>query len=64
MCPSSFNPTFSEAGIFGKPGIVIISPVNATMNSAPADILTSVTGTMCPEGAPNALKKIGKRESQ
>ena len=33
----------SDAGTFGRPGMVKISPQMATMNSAPADNLTSRT---------------------
>ena len=32
----------TAAGTFGRPGIVIIEPVNATMNPAPEDNLTSL----------------------
>ena len=34
----------SAAGTFGRPGIVIISPQTMTINSAPADNLTSLIG--------------------
>ena len=39
-------------GTLGRPGIVIISPVTTTINPAPADNLTSLTGTVNPLGAP------------
>ena len=43
----------SAAGTRGKPGIVIISPQTTTINSAPDDNLTSLTGNTCPVGAPS-----------
>ena len=42
----------SAAGTLGKPGIVIISPQTTTINSAPDDNLTSLTGSTWPVGAP------------
>ena len=39
-------------GTFGSPGIVIIAPVTTTINPAPAESLTSLTGTVNPVGAP------------
>ena len=39
-------------GTLGKPGIVIIWPVTTTIKPAPADSLTSLTGTVKPVGAP------------
>ena len=42
----------SAAGIFGRPGIVIISPQTMTINSAPADNLTSLIGISWSDGAP------------
>ena len=41
---------FAE-GILGRPGMVMISPVRATMNSAPADNRTSRRATLWPVGA-------------
>ena len=35
--PSSSTSIFSAAGTFGKPGIVMMSPVRATRKPAPAD---------------------------
>ena len=55
MEPSSCTPTFSAAGTLGNPGICIISPVSATINSAPALKRTSRTGRIWPVGAPNAF---------
>ena len=40
----------SAAGVLGNPGIVMISPVRATMNPAPADILKSRTVISKPSG--------------
>ena len=37
MFPSSSTSIFSAAGTFGRPGIVMMSPVSATTNPAPAD---------------------------
>ena len=39
-------------GTLGNPGIVIMAPVTTTINPAPADNLTSLTGTVNPVGAP------------
>ena len=39
-------------GTLGKPGIVMICPVTTTIKPAPADNLTSLTGTVNPFGAP------------
>jgi len=41
------------AGTFGKPGIVIISPVNATKKPAPFDTLISLTVILNPFGLAN-----------
>ena len=43
----------SAAGTFGSPGIVMISPVSATMNPAPAEIFRFRTVTSKPVGAPS-----------
>ena len=43
MFPSESISIFSAAGFLGSPGIVIIFPVIATINSAPAFILISFT---------------------
>ena len=37
MFPSSSTSIFSAAGTLGSPGIVMMSPVSATTNPAPAD---------------------------
>ena len=42
----------SEAGTFGRPGMVMISPVFTTMKPAPAETLTSRTVILKPRGAP------------
>ena len=39
-------------GTLGRPGMVIIAPVTTTINPAPAESLTSLTGTVNPVGAP------------
>ena len=36
----------------GRPGMVMTSPQMGTMNSAPPDSLTSLMGTVKPDGAP------------
>ena len=46
------TPTFCAAGFRGRPGIVMTPPVRTTTNSAPAERRTSLTGMMCPVGAP------------
>ena len=43
---------FSAAGTFGRPGIVIMSPVSATMKPAPAETLRLRTVIVNPSGAP------------
>ncbi len=45
----------SAEGIFGNPGIVITSPVNATINPAPTEGLNSLTVIVNPSGLPNNL---------
>ena len=50
----------SAAGTLGKPGIVIISPQTTTINSAPEDNRTSLTGRTCPVGAPLRLGSVEK----
>ena len=45
----------TAAGTFGKPGIVIMAPVNGTMKPAPADNLTSLIVTVNPVGAPKTF---------
>lgn len=41
MFPFSSTSMFSEAGFLGSPGIVMTSPVKATIKPAPAEILYS-----------------------
>ena len=48
----------SAAGTFGRPGMVMISPVMTTMNSAPAESLSSRTGTVKPRGAPRLAGSV------
>lgn len=55
MFPFSSISIFSAAGTFGSPGIFIISPVNATTNPAPADIVTCLTVILNPVGLPNLV---------
>ena len=50
----------SAAGVFGRPGIVIMSPQIATTNSAPADSRSSRTGTSWPSGAPLRVGSVEK----
>ena len=44
---------FSAAGIFGSPGMVMISPSRPTTNPAPAETLTFLTVTVKFYGAPS-----------
>ena len=43
------------AGSFGKPGIVIMSPLSATMNPAPIDGFNSRIVTVNPDGLANSF---------
>ena len=43
-----------EAGCFGRPGMVMISPMRATMKPAPMDGLNSRTVTVKPCGRPRS----------
>lgn len=52
MRPFSSMSIFSAEGILGKPGMVIISPVMATMNPAPAETFKLRTVITNPSGAP------------
>ena len=52
MRPSGSTVMPSAEGFRGNPGLVMISPQMATMNSAPAESLTSRTGSTWPVGAP------------
>src|SRR6185503_2056846 len=54
ILPSAPTSMLSADGTFGRPGMVMISPQIATMNSAPADSRTSRTGIEKPVGAPLA----------
>ena len=53
MFPSSSTSMFSAAGTLGSPGIVIISPVKATIKPAPAETFSERTVTLKFSGAPN-----------
>ena len=44
ILPFLFNLILSAAGTLGNPGIVIIDPQTATINSAPDDNFTSLIG--------------------
>ena len=48
MTPFSSTSIRSAAGDFGRPGIVIISPVSATRKPAPAETRSSRTVTVKP----------------
>jgi hypothetical protein len=48
----------SAAGTRGRPGMVMISPVIATTNSAPAESRSSRTGTVWPVGAPRLFGSV------
>ena len=53
MLPSSSTSIENAAGFLGRPGIVIIAPVRTTINSAPAESLTSRTVSVNPVGRPS-----------
>ena len=55
ICPSSFTSMPSAAGTFGNPGIVIIVPVMATTNPAPAETQTSRMWNGKPSGLPRIV---------
>jgi len=46
ICPASLRKIFSEDGALGRPGMVMTSPQMMTTKPAPADSLTSRTGTV------------------
>ena len=48
----------SDDGVLGRPGMVMISPQMATTKPAPAESLTSRTGTTWPVGAPRRLGSV------
>ena len=50
----------SAAGTFGRPGIVKIEPVKATIKPAPAEILTSFIVISKSVGAPSLVKSSEK----
>ena len=50
----------SAAGTLGNPGIVMISPHTTTINSAPEESLTSLTGKTWPVGAPFKFGSVEK----
>ena len=59
ILPFSSMSILSAAGRRGRPGMVIISPVSTTMKPAPAEILTFLTVTVKPSGAPS---RVGSSE--
>src|SRR5918992_423859 len=61
ICPCSLRRMLLAEGTLGKPGMVMISPVITTINSAPAASLTSRIGTTWPVGAP---RKLGSVENE
>ena len=52
----------SAAGTLGRPGMVMISPVRATRNPAPADTLILRTVTVKPVGAPQLVPESDSRK--
>ena len=55
MTPRSSTSMRSAAGTLGRPGMVMMSPVRATMKPAPAEILRLRTVTVKPVGAPSLV---------
>ena len=55
ILPVSSTSIFSAAGTFGRPGMVMISPVSATMKPAPAETFRLRTVTVKPSGAPSSF---------
>ena len=55
ILPLSSTSIFSAEGTLGRPGMVIISPVRATIKPAPADTLTFLMVTVKPSGAPTLV---------
>ena len=55
MFPSSSTSILNADGALGRPGIVIIAPVRTTINSAPAESLTSRTVRVKPCGLPSLV---------
>src|SRR5690349_13536388 len=58
--PLASRPIDSADGTLGRPGMVMMSPQMTTMNSAPADNLTSRIGTTWFDGAPFRLGSVEK----
>ena len=54
MRPVSSTSIFSAAGTLGRPGMVMMSPVRATINPAPALTFRFRTVTVKPRGAPSS----------
>ena len=53
--PSGVTSIFSAAGTLGRPGIVMMSPVSATMKPAPAETLRLRTVMRKSRGAPSLV---------
>ena len=53
ILPLSSTSILVAAGTFGRPGMVMISPVSASINPAPAEILRFLTVTSKSVGAPS-----------
>ena len=54
--PFSSTSIFSAEGTLGRPGMVMISPVRATMKPAPAETFRLRTVTSKPLGAPSGFE--------
>ena len=52
--PSAATSMPLAAGFLGSPGMVITSPVSATMKPAPVRGCSSRTCSVCPSGAPSS----------
>ena len=59
MTPFSSTSIRSAAGTFGRPGIVMMSPVSATMKPAPAETWTVRSATVKFSGAPGCAAASG-----
>mgnify|MGYP003303388829 CR=1 FL=1 len=55
ILPSSSTSIFSAAGALGRPGMVMMSPVRATIKPAPAETFRLRTVTVKPSGAPRSF---------
>ena len=55
IVPSDNTSIPFAAGTLGSPGMVMIDPVSATINPAPADTFSSLTVILNPVGAPRSV---------